>query len=233
MSCLWSVVTIEYVVDFFGLYSFFQFSQMHLRPLGLRIVHFRFSPMPISNFISSCLTTYYTKAIDDVTIVAFGSPNTNISEVYALSSANFTYSERFQESIDLLPNDQHIWSIEPAEGMPVYEREFVADTRSGHEIELVPSPTPRTYTRQHSKPLTEFHVITSASIDTFVHLQPVESFKRILQKFGPDSRQMNMFLKLHKEIEVCIMALILMANDEVIDASLKVRDISLMINRLF
>ena len=78
--------------------SSFQFSQAHVRPQGLYLVHFRYSPMPIANFLNSSLTTYYTKIIDDITIISFGSNTPSASITYALSTANFPYSARFQES---------------------------------------------------------------------------------------------------------------------------------------
>lgn len=70
--------------------------------------------------------------------------------------------------------------------------------------------------------MTPFHVITSDGIDTFVHLKPVELFKRILEKYGPDSRQVNSFLSIHGTLEVCVMSLILLADDKIIDSSIKV-----------
>lgn len=81
---------------------------------------------------------------------------------------------------------------------------------------------PRPYARQHSAPTTPFHVITADSIDTFAHLKPVELLKRILEKFGPDSRPLSTFLNLHGPLELCCMCLILLSSDEIVDASLKV-----------
>jgi hypothetical protein len=66
-------------------------------------------------------------------------------------------------------------------------------------------------------------VITSEGIDSFIHLKPVELLRNILEKFGPDSRQVNAFLGIHGPLETCVMTLILLSNDEILEPNLKVR----------
>lgn len=105
-----------------------------------------------------------------------------------------------------------------------YEYETVAQDRGGtiFEVELVPSTKLRPFARQHVQPTTEFHVISSEYIDTFVHLKPAEILRRLFVKYGPDSRQVNEFFRIHGNLEMCVMALILMASDDSIEGTMKI-----------
>ena len=101
------------------------------------------------------------------------------------------------------------------------------------EIELQPATRARSLGRQHSRASTRFYAITSDGIDIFAHLRPVELYRRVLEKFGADSRQMATFVEMHGPLELCIMALIVIATDTSPEGILKVRNLRQSKNSYF
>jgi hypothetical protein len=157
----------------------------------------------------------------DITIIAFASAVSRTSDTYAFSTANFPYAQHYQESKSLLPIKQAVWVVDASHEK--LERELVIRARDGQEVELVPSTITRSISRQHTQPDSLFYVVTSEGVETIQHLKPVEMYRRILSNYGPDSRQFQLFLSIHGPLEICVMSLILLASEEVVDAGLKVR----------
>ncbi|KAI6182332.1 Nuclear pore complex protein [Aphelenchoides bicaudatus] len=181
-------------------------NQSAIRPVNLKPIHFRCSPIPVSNYQSDTFASCYTKIIDDVTVIVLGSPVSNIPSTFAMSASNFPHLSRFSETRENLLIEHIIWSIE-SESTQQFEREIIKGS------ELVPSTQLSAYSRQHIDRQVIFHVVTAQGIDSFVHKKPVELLFDLLEKFGLESQQLKQFLTMHDSFEICVMALILLSND--------------------
>ncbi|KAI6228713.1 hypothetical protein M3Y99_01198400 [Aphelenchoides fujianensis] len=190
-----------------------RYSQESTRPTGLTPIHFRYAPPMQSQYRRGAdYKNYFTKIMNDVTVLAFESTTNAASpgELLAFSTANFPNSQRFVETKFKLPVQQPVWTVETsaedAKALAVAP-EIAVRSRDNAEIELVPAVQPRSFCRQHAQPVTRFFAISADGVNTFAHLKPVQLYRRIFEQYGSDSKQMHGFVELHGPLEICEMAL--------------------------
>ncbi|KAI6188866.1 hypothetical protein M3Y98_00400400 [Aphelenchoides besseyi] len=200
-------------------------SQEATRPKSLSPIHFRYPPPFQSQYRQGIeYKNYFMKIMDDITILAFESAtNTNAScELIALSTSNFPNTQRLVESKFKLPIQQPVWTVEmTADEMKKIEAEIAIRARDNAEIELVPQVQPRAFCRQHDQPTIRFYTMSADGVDIFSHQRPVELYRRILEHYGTDSKQMHGFVEMHGPVEICIMALIVLSTDTSPEGRLK------------
>ncbi|KAI6220995.1 hypothetical protein M3Y99_01570000 [Aphelenchoides fujianensis] len=205
-----------------------RYSQESTRPSGLTPIHFRYAPPMQSQYRRGAdYKNYFTKIMNDVTVLAFESTTNAASpgELLAFSTAELsrTASDSSRRSSNSPFNSPcGRWRRRPKTPKAVaVAPEIAVRSRDNAEIELVPAVQPRSFCRQHAQPVTRFFAISADGVNTFAHLKPVQLYRRILEQYGADSKQMHGFVELHGPLEICVMALIVLATDTSPEGSLK------------
>ncbi|CAD5218904.1 unnamed protein product [Bursaphelenchus okinawaensis] len=202
-----------------------RFAQHSVRPKCLNAVHIRFPTGNPSVTLQEQKRVYYGNTLNGTTIMALSSAREE-SYVYAMSSVNFTYTQRLIESYNKLQvQNAMVWSASrTAERLALEQckvRETAINVATMKEIELVPALQPPQFSQQHVFSVDKVHIVTPEGVLTVGHSAPVEILRQILEKYGTESRQLKDWLYIHGNIEVCIQALIIICSDQSTDLNIK------------
>ena len=129
--------------------------------------------------------------------------NDDESAISIFSGSSFQYSNFFMENVTDFQFNGSIWSIAKLPVPPV-------PSSPPHIVPMLEAPW---IVRQHAQLFQQLYILTSEGIYVFQQSSPLEIFRRIITLFECDSRQFHLFLDWHGRIEVCIMALCVLATN--------------------
>jgi hypothetical protein len=139
-------------------------------------------------------------------------PGDSETPLWAMSAANFASSRELQENLTSLNIRGVIWDMADISEDVLFK--FPAEPQ-------VPRVRPLILARQHINSILKYNVLTSEGIYTLVQNTPLEIFRHIITQFGSESKPLQLFSRLHGNLEICVMSLMIICSDSKADASIR------------
>uniref|UniRef100_A0AC35G9Z2 Nucleoporin Nup133/Nup155-like N-terminal domain-containing protein n=1 Tax=Panagrolaimus sp. PS1159 TaxID=55785 RepID=A0AC35G9Z2_9BILA len=184
--------------------------QSDARPTTFRVIHIRYPPNEIYGL--NCGVNIYCSQRENESFILGHMIDENETSMTAFSSSTFQYALTFIESFAVFPFDGSVWA------MALLPESTATSSTPPNIVPIIDTPW---IVRQHAELTHKLYILSSEGVYIFQKLSPLEIFRRLLSLYDCDSRQFLTYSNFHGPLEICVMALTILATNLADDAQIE------------